>query len=378
MNETLSSNSKSNEREVEILDRQINNKFQHLSEIERSERKVLGEKKDAIEALAQLFEEKHKLGAYTEPIDTICAHICKVARDKYGLLASERWIHGALDDKYKQLKFVPTTANKEAEVDLKEGVREMYQTASGIEYSLEEPELASEFVDDFNIKKITNKSLDELRDPREVKIATREEIKKAENLKSMARETAKRAELLKERCVRMKIQYIDEDDATDVDAIPVVSAESEQSGPGLLSNALFRYSDIIKRAGLKAEKYQASPELDAKFADCIDNMILVWRGWVDEKYRKDTISWLHVAMDKSAHGKHAAATMHATILPDGTKRALTREQVGDKDELVLQQAMNILAMQDDLAAMHSWYVNYPERAIAKRAKRLHKRLSNSA
>jgi len=389
VNGTLSSKDDSIKREVELLNRQISHVFQKLSEIERSERQVLGEKKESIKYLAQLFERQQELGAYTEPVNTICAHICKLSRDKYHLFASERWIHEVLGEildkegnkKYLQTKFDPTI-NK-SEEDLKEGAREMWQTAGGIEYSLEQPELATDLTDEYAIKRITQKSLDELRDPKEISIATTEEIKKADSLKSMARETAKRADLLKERCARLNIQYQDLDDlenggTPDTDTIPVVSAISERSGPGLFSAELDELGATIIRAARKVEKYKPDPEMDAQFAECIKRVIKVWRGWVDEKYRKDTISWLHVAMDKQAHGKHAAATMHATILPDGTKRALTREQVGDKDELVLQQAMNVLLMQDDIAAMHSWYVNYPEKAIAKRAKGLHGRLSNSA
>jgi hypothetical protein len=377
VNGTLSSNHRDNSREIEILNRQVNNIFDKLADIERSERQVLGDKKEAINTLAQIFERQHELGVYKEPIDTICAHVCKLARDR-GLLASERWIHEVMNSKYKQLKFNPTV-NKELSSELGEVAKEMWDTTRGIEFSLEEPEITSQYTDDYNINRISQKSLDELRAPAEIKIATEQEIRKADKLKSMARETAKRADLLKERCESLGIKYEVENTIPDTGIIPVVSAISERSGPSLTSASLGRYGDVIKRAQLKVEKYPpTTPELDAKFAACIDNMIMVWRGWVDEKYRKDTLSWLHVAMDKAAHGKHAAATMHATLLDDSTKRALTREQVGDKDELVLQQAMNILAMQDDLVAMHRWYVEGPEKAIAKRAKKLHRRLSNSA
>lgn len=385
MNGTLSSNrDDSIQREVELLNRQISHVFQKLSEIERNERQVLGEKKESIKFLAGLFERQQQLGAYKEPVNTICAHICKISREEYHLFASERWIHEVLgeilDDegkkKYLQTKFDPT-ANK-SEEDLKEGAREMWQTAGAIEFSLEQPEIATDLTDEYLIKRITQKSLDELRDPKEIKIAAEQETKKADRLKSMARETAKRADLLKEKCERMGIKYEIEEEVSEADTIPVVSAISEHSGPGLFSAELDELGATIIRAARKVEKYKPDPEMDAQFAECIKRVIKVWRGWVDEKYRKDTISWLHVAMDKQAHGKHAAATMHATILPDGTKRALTREQVGDKDELVLQQAMNVLLLQDDIAAMHSWYVNYPEKAIAKRAKGLHGRLSNSA
>ncbi len=375
--------SSDNARKIEILNRQIENILQKLHEIERSERQVLGEKKEAINTLAFTFEELHKAGVYTQPIDTICAHICKIVRDR-GLLASERWVHEVIDDKYKQTKFSPRyepgivterVIPQEAKVWPTETVEgSLWQT----------PEISTARTDPFTSKKnllLSQKSIDEM-NAEELRVATEQELKEARQFKDIAREKTRRAELMLEKCEEHKIAI--DPDIRGREPIPVQSATSAESGPSLFSESLHEYSDIIKRAAYKVEKYKPPAKLDRKFANAINEMILVWRPWVDEKFRKDTLSWLHVQMDEAAHGKHAAATMHSTkfepdkLLPEETKRALTREQVGDKREIVLQQAQRILSVWKDLVAMHRWHHDFVEMAVAKRAVRLHRRLSESA
>jgi hypothetical protein len=307
----------SKNRHVEILNRQVRNILEELQSIERNERGIVSKKKDAIVALAQTFEELQKEGAYIHPVNTICAHICKLTRAK-GLLASERWIHETLDDRYKQVQFSPVIAEEgttEAEHAALEG--------SLIEDSLEEPEVSSEDTDPFFAKKIAAKSIDEMT-KEELQIATPEVVKEAKQLKDAAREKTRRAELMLEKCDQLKIAV--DPEVRGRQPLPVVSAESGESGPSETSEALHDLSDAIERAALKVEKYKPPKSLDKKFSKAIREMTLVWKPWIDEKFRKDTFSWLHVAMDEVAHGKHAAATMHSTLLPDGTKRSLTREQ----------------------------------------------------
>ena len=380
---TSNTNGEDNSRRIEYLNREINNILSRIAEIERTERGVVGEKRDAINALARTFEQLHEIGAYTEPINTICAHICKIGRER-GLLASERWIQEVLDPKYKHMEFAPKNIVDDADVTKgivnfpKEQIDEyvaQFGSTWSVENSIETPSISSEDSDPFTAKKIALKPIDEMT-REELQIATPHEMQEARKLKDAAREKAKRAELMLEKCDRMKVAI--DPEVRGREPIPVVSAESGESGPSDFSEALREYSEIIDRAADKVEKYKPPVSLDRKFAKAVREMTLVWKPWVDEKFRKDTFSWLFVAMDEAAHGKHAAATIHSTVLPDGTKRALTREQVGDRKELINQQAMRILASWKDLVAMHRWNWELEEKAIARRAVKLHRRLSESA
>jgi hypothetical protein len=389
--DAIPSSTDSSSRKVEFLYRQVSNILSALAEVERDERGLLTKKKDLINALAVTFEHLHKEGAYTEPVNTICSHICKLAREK-GLLASERWIREVIEAKYKQTEYAPRYDAPKPEwitqtsvVGSNEPPQEAEQQQSQeqleeawrytVENSISTPEMSSESTDPYLVKRVSLKPIDEMT-PEELRIATEQELRESKQLKDVSREKSKRAELMLERCDELKIAI--DPEVRGGEDIPVESALSEDSGPSEFSEALKEYSGIIKRAADKVEKYRPPPHLDKKFAKAVNEMILVWRPWVDEKFRKDTFSWLHVAMDEAAHGKHAAATIHSTILPDGTKRALTREQVGDKKEMVNQQAMRILACWKDWVAMHRWNFELEEKAVAFRAKRLHKRLSNSA
>jgi hypothetical protein len=306
-------------RHIEILNRQVKNILDELQNIERNERGIVSKKKDNIVALAKTFEELHNAGAYTEPINTICVYICKLTREK-GLLASERWIHESLDDKYKQVQFSPVV------VEFAEVAEKNHDALEGslIEDSLQEPEVSSsEASDPFLAKNIASKSIDEMT-REELQIATPQVVREAKQLKDAAREKTRRAELMLEKCDNLRIAV--DPEVRGREPLPVVSAISGESGPSEFSEALHDLADIIDRAGFKVEKYKPPQTLDKKFAKAVREMILIWKPWVDEKFRKDTFSWLHVAMDEAAHGKHAAATMHSTLLPDGTKRSLTREQ----------------------------------------------------
>lgn len=396
-----------NSARIELLNRQIINILNALAEVERDERGLLSKKSDMIKALAETFEKLHGEGAYTQPVNTICSFICRLVRER-GLLASERWIHEVVDSRFKQIEFSPVsnqttttttaatgTATYSTEGDTTNATTtppsieeedddnttipqilpdELDAWRYLVENSLRTPETSSQVTDPY-YQKIVQKPIDEM-NPEELRAVTEQKLKEAKHLKDMSREASRQAEFCLERCDEKKIAV--DPEVRGIEQIPTESATSDESGPSEFSKALKEYSNVIYRAHQKVEKYKPPVHLDKRFAKAIQEMILVWRPWVDEKFRKDSFSWLHVAMDECAHGKHAAATIHSTVLPDGTKRALTREQVGDKKEMINQQAMRILSVWKDLVSMHRWNYELQEKAIALRAKKLHRRLSNSA
>lgn len=315
-----------------------------------------------------------------------------------------------LDDEYKQLDYahntggtgfqnvatvhlptgsgqvVPTTGSSTAvvgdtEEDEEEGEEETPESKIW-QYSVENsfptstPQTSIGYDDPYLAKRATRKSIDEMQ-PGELQLALSQEWKEATEYKKVAREKGHRAEMLEDRCKLLGIA-IPPDVMGGRSKYPVISAISQESGDSKFYFSLLEYADIIERAAEKVRKYKVPTKLDDKFAKAIKEMVLVWRPWVDEKYRKDTFSWLYVAMDEAAHGKHAAATMHSTQLEDGIKRALTREQVGDKKEAVYQQALRIIAVWKDLGVMHRWHYETQEKAIANRAIRLRPRLSEQA
>lgn len=372
---TDSGNTTQNVREIEQIKRENNNIVQNLRELEKQESQIYGRKKEYIGQMAENYVRLRELGEYKLPLDHICATICSRLTEE-GMIATESYARRILPDKYKQAEFMNTSANT-SNYDFQ------FSTANI-------PSVATNATDNFWSNAPTysvnfdptplpplpkqDKSMDEMnRD--ELRDATEQRLKIAKQMKEQLRGLEHGNELYVARCARENV-------ALDPEVFKVKEPSEttlvNESGETQLYTALKYYSALIDKAAEKVYKLKPKDAEAKKWAKAVMFMAELWKPWADEKYRKDSISWMLVQMDNLAHGKHAAATMHSTLTTDGIKRALTREQVGDKYEAVLQQAVKLTTAYGDMIAMHRWHSQVAELGIADRAVRMHGKLSEKS
>jgi hypothetical protein len=120
------------------------------------------------------------------------------------------------------------------------------------------------------------------------------------------------------------------------------------------------------------------PELDKEFAKDIRAHNETLKPFSDLKYSKSFTEWQQVQITNQHSGKHAASVKHGVILPDGTKRNLTREQVGDSAEEILTKSFNTLISNPEFAWLAMWHKQIIEPVVAQRKAELSPILSEKA
>lgn len=157
-----------------------------------------------------------------------------------------------------------------------------------------------------------------------------------------------------------------------------VSTPKPEAGQSLLWLSLGK--GIEKLQAVRDTVYEFPPkrEEDGDLAKAVDSFFAVFDGDGDTKWTKDVPEWFNVQITHEQHGKHAAAVKHGTILPDGSKRNLTREQVGDNAEDILKRAVELTESIPIIAALASWHKNNVEVRIAQRKADLSPKLSECA
>lgn len=158
----------------------------------------------------------------------------------------------------------------------------------------------------------------------------------------------------------------------------VISTPTGEPMDTIYSNKLLEIASCFEELARKAVQFPPTPEDAARYASNADLWLEVLRPLTDLKFTKSTQGWLKTIRTYEDFGKHAAAVKEGVITPDGTKRPLTREQVGDKAPEVLDAAMKILDMEHVLADTAHWHRNYVEPPVGQRKENLNPKLSERA
>lgn len=345
---------------VEQIKRENNNIYSVLKELEHQEEKLYGQKKEMLLQLVDNYEQLARNGDYKLPLNHICATICSELRARE-MWATDRYARDVIPSRFKQTEYDPTSNDKETETD----------DSRSDSYAYSEPPKPFNPLDDIAQKK----PIDEM-DDEELREITEKSWKINKQMREQSREVSRRADNYLEECIKRKV-------AVDEDVVHVNGEEKfttlvEESGESQLYHALKYYAKVIDKSADKVFKFKPKDKQARAWAKAVMTMAELWKPWADEKYRKDSISWMLVQMDNLAHGKHAAATMNSTITSDGQKRALTREQVGDKFEAVFQQAVRFTTAFGDMVALHRWHLATMEKGIGSRAIKMHGRLSEKS
>lgn len=219
------------------------------------------------------------------------------------------------------------------------------------------------------------KSVDEM-NKEELRAYTEQCLRESKEASEQSREKRRRAEYVLD-IAKDKHVAIDPELEGKI-RLPTISAKSKLSGPSYFSEALRVWAGEILHLAEKAEKYKPPEALDRQLLELIKLEIELLEPYLDEKWRKDHLSWFKIMIDEAAYGKHAAASENPTILDAGIEAEVTREQVGDKRERQHRLALRVIAQYPRWKAFHAWYANTAEKAIGERKENLHDTLSDSA
>ena len=103
------------------------------------------------------------------------------------------------------------------------------------------------------------------------------------------------------------------------------------------------------------------------------------KAFGDEKWAFDNFDWMDVQLDNISHGKHAAATMHRVgVFSEESSRPLTREQVGDRQEIMFKVCKKTTKAVSMFFELHTLRKKYMNSRIAWRRKHLNPKLSEKA
>jgi len=368
--------------EVTRLQRENNNIYANLAQLESEEKVIWGAKSEQIRQLARNYEKLHFKGFYKEPVSHICATI-RHELEARNLMFS-RWLtYKVLDDHYKQQEqyaHPPVQKHEDSNLISTSGTTTPDQfpfyfsndSAQGEMFPVyNEPNREVQI--DYLLKQ-QQKATDEMsRD--EKRRATEELLDNLKKVTEVQRELRRRSKDMEDMCHNEKIPLSPEYEQEDTEHIGTKYGET---GISVAWEAVERYIKMLRKVQDKLYYFKPPMKIARKMSDALDEEIEFWRPMCDEKFRKSTMSWWVVQMDNLAYGKHAAAQMNATILDDKTKRALTREQVGDKAEACYHQALSWAAAQKYRIEFQNWYIGQVEPRIGRRAKELNPTLSEKS
>lgn len=157
-----------------------------------------------------------------------------------------------------------------------------------------------------------------------------------------------------------------------------VTTPKPEAGQSLLWISLGKGIEKLQAVRDTVYEFPPKPEEDGELSKAVDSFFAVFDGDGDTKWTKDVPEWFNVQITHEQHGKHAAAVKHGTILPDGSKRNLTREQVGDNAEDILKRAKELTEAIPFIAAIASWHRDSVEPRVAARKVELGPKLSERA
>jgi hypothetical protein len=372
------------EAEIARIKRENQNIIQNLSLLESEERIIVTNKSEQLKHLAKNYERLAELGEYKEPVDHICATICRELTQR-NMWASVQQARAVLDKKYKQEEFTPhNLPSSQVELDMSvqpvdinnndNSAWQSYINNSNNNNPQPSFQYEQQYSSPLGSPTIPDLPLDQLPDDKAREIAetlTADERKKREALL----ESRRRAREAREYCQLHKIPLSPEY-ATDQE--PHVSAISPDSGPSEAYYACLELEQTFKKLGEKLFRWRPPQKLAEDLKLAFEEEVEFYKTFVDEKYRECQPAWWVVQINNLWHGKHAAAIMAACPIDEKTKRSLTREQVGDRQTIDLQRALRFAAAQKAKAKCWWWFHEMNRKGIAKRAKELNPVLSEKS
>lgn len=142
--------------------------------------------------------------------------------------------------------------------------------------------------------------------------------------------------------------------------------------------ALGEHIETLQGVREKLYEYPPEKEEDETIASAIRDYNAVFKPFNDLKYSKSFPEWIQVQLTNEAKGKHASAVLHATVLPDGSKRPMTREQCGDSAEDILEKSYKALMAIPIIGHLAKWHRRELEPKVAQRKVDLSPKLSERA
>lgn len=358
------------EAEISRILRENQNIYQNLSMLESEERVVIRNKSEQIRHLAKNYERlaDPELDYFKEPVNHICATICREL-DTRKLGASSQLARAVLPEKYKQTEFTPYNFPGGGN-----GQDQQQEQQPQPQPSQPEQQPQFDYSTMITPEIVQEKSIDLLEDT-ELRDYTEELIAKERQARELHLELKRRAREGREKCDLKKIPLSPD---FEQDHEPHHSAESPDTGPSEAWEACLEFQVTIKKLADKLYRWRPPKQVakDLKFA--FEEEIEFYKPFIDEKYRKSQPGWWVTQLHNIWHGKHAAAIMNSTPIDEKTKRALTREQVGDKYEEDLKRALRFVAAQKVRVKLWWWFHEMNEKGIAKRAKDLNPVLSEKS
>jgi hypothetical protein len=398
------------------LQTEIKNIYSNLSQLEQEEGVILHSKTDQIRHLASNYEKLYYKGVYKKALNFICETICdELTRRNLG---RSTWLaRKVLDQKYKQMQYAVGTGARNSDhaeltrdangirtapgssiplesvpADVTQYQQDNYIQTTGTSTQDQDPyywanhtsadyfaEMTPTYQEpnadvqmDYWLKQ--NKSTDHM-SKEQFRDHTEKTMDMLRKVTEVQRELRRRSKENLERCLNEKIALSPGYEQADSDHVGTVYGKT---GISLAWEKIEQYKKILDKVQDKLYYFKPPPKIAKKMADALDEEIEFWRPMADEKFRKDMMSWWITELDNIWYGKHAAGQINATILPDKTKRALTREQIGDRSEETLQRALRFAAAQRWRVEFQFWYIQEVEPRIAARAKELHGKLSEQS
>lgn len=218
-------------------------------------------------------------------------------------------------------------------------------------------------------------------------IANTPEIKKLDNLR-LQEEDEKLAE--EERELRAKlarvrdVKAIVQEEASERHlSLPsmrsqVISTQKPEPQDTKFSDDLIEISNLFMGIAKKVIEFPPNPEDDRKFHKAAQVYIDILHPLTDLKFTKDHRGWLETIKTFEEYGKHAAAVKNAIQTPSGVNRPLTREQVGDRAEEVINAAIAMCNSDPIVLVLSEHHRKYKEPRIGERKVNLHETLSDKA
>lgn len=379
-----SSTIKSQEKDVEVeisrLKRENQHCIQNLSMLEGEHRALEKSMTEQLKHWAKNLARLSELGQYDEPINHICATICRELAQK-NLFGSIALARRELDSIYKQGEFTPhNLPSSQVEFDTSVPAVEPnnpnwdshifnsphYQQPPQFDYVHDQVQQGPVIPE----KSIDLMSDDELRDYTEA-ISTKERKDREAHL-----ESRRRAREARERCHLKKIALSPEFET--LGAEDHVSALSPDSGPSAAWEACLKVEEAYGKLADKLYRWRPPKKIADDLKLAFEEEADFLKTFIDEKYRECQPAWWIVQCNNIFHGKHAAAIMAACPISEKEKRALTREQVGDRQAEDLLKAVRFVAAQKAKVKLWWWFHEMNRKGIARRAKELNPVLSEKS
>lgn len=157
-----------------------------------------------------------------------------------------------------------------------------------------------------------------------------------------------------------------------------------------LEETVSKFMKSIQAIKKKLWTYKPNDEDASRAAKAVVKFTRMWdeisatyiefvKAFGDEKWAFDNFDWMDVQLDNIAHGKHAAATMHRVgVFSEESSRPLTREQVGDRQEIMFKVCKKTTRAVSMFFELHTLRKKYMNSRIAWRRKHLNPKLSEKA